>query len=202
MSRTLGSGTMSKSSSALLERTKVPGDVAKKVGQPYGGRGGFMLRNKTVGQVVGTNASEATAILLQKEKAVKDLEAQITADEKALKDMDRNIEFMILDRDKLGRKIREEEIIVDAMSPDRELGKRMQDFQRFTTDVDGAYQGLRKTHAGAIDILKTEFDYHPAYKQGRPRNMRGKDKLPFKGENEFSSAYYSMHPHPDRMHPT
>eukprot|EP00928_Gymnodinium_smaydae_P081631 TRINITY_DN65112_c0_g1_i1.p1 TRINITY_DN65112_c0_g1~~TRINITY_DN65112_c0_g1_i1.p1 ORF type:complete len:229 (-),score=48.63 TRINITY_DN65112_c0_g1_i1:47-634(-) len=151
------------------------------------GRRGFLSRNKTVGQVVGEDCAQASAYLQVLDKAVKDMEAQIASDTKALREMDRNLETMRLEADKLARRIREEESIVDAMSPEKGLGNAMRKFGSFMEDVERSYPHFKQKHKDNINILKKEFNYHPAYKLGR-------------STSEFTSQYHSMHPHPNKMH--
>jgi len=125
-------------------------------------------------------------LLLNLDKAVKDMETQIMMDKKALTEMDRNLDAMRSEADRLKRKIEEETMFVEAMSPDKSLGSAMKKFSAFMTDVERTYPQLKQKHKDNIGILQKEFGYHPAFKTGR-------------NPNEFSGAYLSMHPHPNKM---
>mmetsp|Transcript_99079 Transcript_99079/g.212252 ORF Transcript_99079/g.212252 Transcript_99079/m.212252 type:complete len:193 (-) Transcript_99079:76-654(-) len=161
-------------SNTTLPRPKIPG------------RNNFLSRSKSLGQVVGDTGSEAAALLGNLQKGVKDLEDEITSDEKSLQEMDRNLQMMREEANRLKRHILEEEKVVEAMSPEHGLGKAMQNFDGFMGDCKRTYVHLRGKHKDNIDILKKEFGYNPAYKRG-------------KGGDEFSAGYHTMAKDPSKL---
>lgn len=145
-----------------------------------------MSRHKTCGMVTGENCSQASMLLLNLDKAMKDMEAQLELDNKSLREMDKNLAHMKLEADRLKRQINTEEQFIEAMGAQGDLGKAMREFEGFMGDVKRTYGEVRGKHKGNIDILKKEFNYHPAYKRGQD-------------PNEFTGVYHTMHPHPDKM---
>mmetsp|Transcript_108601 Transcript_108601/g.188614 ORF Transcript_108601/g.188614 Transcript_108601/m.188614 type:complete len:208 (-) Transcript_108601:18-641(-) len=133
--------------------------------------------------------SESTAKLKNLENAVKDLDAQILADEKSLNEMNRNIETWQLAADRLQRKIDEEVAIVEAMSPDRGLGQAIKQFDGYMTDVKRTYKHLRGKHKDNIDILRKEFNYTPAYKTAVKKG----------GGYPFNAVYHTMAKDPAKL---
>eukprot|EP00929_Paragymnodinium_shiwhaense_P003873 TRINITY_DN104581_c0_g1_i1.p1 TRINITY_DN104581_c0_g1~~TRINITY_DN104581_c0_g1_i1.p1 ORF type:complete len:203 (-),score=56.15 TRINITY_DN104581_c0_g1_i1:118-726(-) len=153
-----------------------------------GKRRGWLSRNKTCGTVVGESCGAASAMLLNLNNSLKDLETSIEQDTKSLREMDKNLNMMNMQAARLKRKMDEEEAFIQAMSAGGELGKCMKDFEDFMGNVRNSYGESRQRHKNNIDILKKEFGYHPAYK-------RGIDK------SEFTGSYLALHPNPDKMHP-
>jgi len=89
---------------------------------------------------------------------------------------------------RLQRQIAEEENIVDAMCPDKGLGRAMANFEGFMGDVKRTYGHLRNKHKDNIDILKKEFGYNPAYKKGKSQ-----------GVDEFSATYVTLAKDPSKL---
>eukprot|EP00929_Paragymnodinium_shiwhaense_P055475 TRINITY_DN27790_c0_g1_i3.p1 TRINITY_DN27790_c0_g1~~TRINITY_DN27790_c0_g1_i3.p1 ORF type:complete len:204 (-),score=47.53 TRINITY_DN27790_c0_g1_i3:552-1163(-) len=150
-----------------------------------GKRRGFLTRHKTCGDVVRENCGQAVMIFDNLEQRMKAVDAQLELDAKSLREVDDNLSKMKAEADMLKRKIEVEEAWLESMRSG-DLGKCMRDFEAFAGGVKREYRDLKQTHNKAIELLKKEFGYHPAYKRGQRKD-------------EFTGAYYSMHPHPDKI---
>lgn len=171
-----------------LARTYGGAQSSSSLGQTGRAKGmptGFLSRSKSVGQIVGENGTQSSALLKNLENAVRDLEATISNDEKSLNEMDRQLDIARLEASRLQNRIDEEERFVEAMSPDKSLGAAMQKFDRSMDDVHQTYNWVREKHKDNIDILRNEFKYNPAYKKGR--------------QGEFSAAYHTMAKDPRKI---
>mmetsp|Transcript_114411 Transcript_114411/g.180134 ORF Transcript_114411/g.180134 Transcript_114411/m.180134 type:complete len:213 (-) Transcript_114411:40-678(-) len=151
----------------------------------------YLTRHKTAGVIVSERGSQATMLLTNLDKDIKDLDALIQKDEKSLKEMDRNLATLKLEALRIQRKLEDEEALVKAMGSTGDgLGSAMKAFDTEQERVKKEYKYLRGRHADAIGLLKTEFGYNPAFKKGLP------------GGNEFRGAYYTLAKDPSKLLPT
>eukprot|EP00746_Dinoflagellata_sp_MGD_P001712 gnl/MRDRNA2_/MRDRNA2_103259_c0_seq1.p1 gnl/MRDRNA2_/MRDRNA2_103259_c0~~gnl/MRDRNA2_/MRDRNA2_103259_c0_seq1.p1 ORF type:complete len:170 (+),score=38.31 gnl/MRDRNA2_/MRDRNA2_103259_c0_seq1:88-597(+) len=157
--------------------------------QSGGRRRGLAPPSKHPGQLLGrlvhSNGSNAAGMLTNLRGGLRDLESEIAADENSLLEMDRHMKQMQADVDRLQYLIGEEERFLAAMADEKSLGGLMQQFDGIGDTLQKDYGELRGKHKQGIELLKSEFGYHPAYKLG-------------KSENEFSATYYSMNPNPNK----
>merc|ERR1719230_1771045 len=113
---------------------------------------------------------------------LKDLEQEITADTESVKEMNRHIAALEVERGKIQGQIDEAERFVGAMCDEKSLGGVMKQFDGMQGFLQKAYHRARGKHKDGIELLKKEFGYHPAYRLGR--------------EGEFTATYFTPDPDP------
>lgn len=152
-----------------------------------------------IGQKVHGNGAHASGMLTNLRGSLRDLDAEIAADEESLKEMKRHLGQMGQDMDRLAYLIDEEKKFLAAMADEKSLGGLMAQFDGIGDNVQTQYVGLRVKHKKGIELLKKEFGYHPAYKRGYEveKKKNGREIKRFT-DNEFSATYYSMNPNPNR----
>uniref|UniRef100_A0A7S3DC27 Uncharacterized protein n=1 Tax=Palpitomonas bilix TaxID=652834 RepID=A0A7S3DC27_9EUKA len=112
---------------------------------------------------LNSNASNIANLLENAQTAVEQLNTEIKADDKGIEDWERQLGYLTRRKRDLEKRI--EANTKWATSYDGEIGPFTQKYDNFTSDLGKLYDNAKEKHAGGLDILKEEFEYHPAFKR-------------------------------------
>lgn len=141
---------------------------------------------KTGPAVISENkpAGQASTVLGNMRTMLKNLEAEIRADEESEKEMGRHIMGLELEEKQLLEEIARDEAFLSAMASEGSLGGAMKDVDKTVVTLQSDYHTAREKHGHAIKILENTFNYHRAYKRGN--------------EVEFSGTYFNPKRDPNK----
>lgn len=132
---------------------------------------------KNFGTAVHKTGSQAGGMMSNLEKALQELEREISADNGGLIEMKTHLEHLRKERGDMQRKVAEMQDFCDNMVSEKSIGGVLKQFDGMEAFLQQSYAKVLEGHHKGIDTLKTEFGYHPAYKKGF--------------EGEFTASYFT-----------
>merc|ERR1712194_489508 len=92
-------------------------------------------------------------------------------------EMKTHLDHLEKEKERLETEISDMQTYCDSLVGEGAVGQVLKQFDGMEVFLKGAYAKVLVGHAAGIQMLKTEFGYHPAYKRGR--------------EGEFSASYFT-----------
>lgn len=135
------------------------------------------LKKRDFGGQVHKVGTEAGAMMSGLETALKELEREISADNAGLIEMKTHLEALHKEKEDLEKKVKDMTDFCESMVSEASLGGVLKQFDGMEKFLQSSYGKVLESHAAGIEMLKREFDYHPAYKRGK--------------EGEFTSSYFT-----------
>merc|ERR1711964_920692 len=114
--------------------------------------------------------------LSELEEMLKINQSELTLDKKGRNHLDRHMEQIEKERNYLRDMNAASMSFVNSMASEDELGFVMKEYGKMEDGLQSAYHKMRGSHAKAMEMLKRDFDYHPAYKRGYVRKWTATDE--------------------------
>ena len=115
------------------------------------------------GQQVSKNSSAIGTVLAVIKTQMDQLDKQIREDEKGKKEY--SDQLGRLNKRKIDRLTRFNKNQKWAKEFDGQIGPFEAKYKGLTKDIAGLYENAKVQHAKGLDVLKREFNYHPAFKR-------------------------------------
>ena len=97
------------------------------------------------------------------ETEISDLDKEVKEDALGLQDLKETLVRLDVRKADLERKIAKNEAWLEAFALD--IGPFEELYAKMSGEIADLYVDAKRKHAGAINLLKRDFDYHPEYKR-------------------------------------
>lgn len=141
------------------------------------------MDRKNLGGAVHKTGTQAGAMMGVLQEALRNLEKDISADQTGLLEMDASLNLLKKEEEKLQHEVDEMIAFEKNMQGEGTLGAVLKQFDGMEDYLKDAYKNVREGHKRGIDMLKKEFNYHPAYKLGRAQEFTASYFTPIRDPN-------------------
>ncbi len=137
-------------------------------------------------QKLQKTTGESISIATTLNQRLKELDNEINADEEGVLDLERDLAAQLKERKSIEQELRRSEAFFKSLADGARLGGLMKEFDAMQGFLKEEYAHAKSGHKKAMDLLKKEFNYNPAYKRGR-------------NDKEFSGTYFTPKQNPNKL---